>query len=149
MPPQAIFRQLIQRAWRFGAGPFAMCKHPRWGGAKASTHSASQGPDASIISECGQLSLLRAASRQRSHRSLALLWQIYSRRRSLQIHFRPCGHRFDGSRAKSSRMAWRTAGKVGGRMSKIRSDPYRFAVTPAARPPSRQRALPRPINDTP
>src|SRR6476619_4386863 len=44
---------------------------------------------------------------------LALLWQIYSRRRSLQIHFRQCGHRCGGSRAKSSRMAWRTAGKVG------------------------------------
>jgi transposase len=45
--------------------------------------------------------------------SLALLWQIYSGRRSLQIHFRQCGHRCGGSRAKSSRMAWRTAGKVG------------------------------------
>jgi hypothetical protein len=44
---------------------------------------------------------------------LALLWQIYSGRRSLQIHFRQCGHRCGGSRAKSSRMAWRTAGKVG------------------------------------
>ena len=44
---------------------------------------------------------------------LALLWQIYSRRSSLQIHFRQCGHRCGGSRAKSSRMAWRTAGKVG------------------------------------
>jgi len=45
--------------------------------------------------------------------ALALLWQIYSCRRSLQIHFRQCGHRRGGSRAKSSRMAWRTAGKVG------------------------------------
>ena len=44
---------------------------------------------------------------------LALLWQIYSCRCSLQIHFRQCGHRCGGSRAKSSRMAWRTAGKVG------------------------------------
>ena len=44
---------------------------------------------------------------------LALLWQIYSRRRSLQIHFRQCGHRCGGSRANSSRMAWRMAGKVG------------------------------------
>src|SRR5262249_32249101 len=43
---------------------------------------------------------------------LALLWQIYSRRGSLQIHFRQCGHRCGGSRAMSSRMAWRTAGKV-------------------------------------
>jgi hypothetical protein len=34
---------------------------------------------------------------------LALLWQIYSRRRLLQIHFRQCGHRCGGSRAKSSR----------------------------------------------
>jgi hypothetical protein len=41
------------------------------------------------------------------------LWQIYSRSCSLQIHFRQCGHRCGGSRAKSSRMAWRTAGKVG------------------------------------
>src|SRR5262249_61852221 len=46
--------------------------------------------------------------------SLALLWQIYSGRRSLQIHFRQCGHRCGGSRAKSSTMAWRTAGKGGG-----------------------------------
>src|SRR6266567_3579179 len=46
---------------------------------------------------------------------LALLWQIYSRRGSLQIHFRQCGHRCGGSRAKSSRMAWRTAGRVGWR----------------------------------
>src|SRR4029077_1761032 len=38
-----------------------------------------------------------------------LLWQIYSRRCSLQIHFRQCGHRCGGSRAKSSMMAWRTA----------------------------------------
>jgi hypothetical protein len=45
--------------------------------------------------------------------SLALLWQIYSRRGSLQIHFRQCGHRCGGGRAMSSRMAWRTAGKVG------------------------------------
>src|SRR5262249_15119608 len=44
---------------------------------------------------------------------LALLWQIDSGRRSLQIHFRQCGHCCGGSRAKSSRMAWRTAGKVG------------------------------------
>jgi hypothetical protein len=29
------------------------------------------------------------------------------------IHFRQYGHRCGGSRAKSSRMAWRTAGKVG------------------------------------
>ena len=28
---------------------------------------------------------------------LALLWQIYSRRFSMPIHFRQCGHRFDGS----------------------------------------------------
>src|ERR1700730_12573341 len=46
--------------------------------------------------------------------ALALLWQIYSRRRSVQIHFRQCGHRCGGSRAKSSRMAWRTAGQSGG-----------------------------------
>ena len=44
---------------------------------------------------------------------LALLWQIYSRRRSLQIHFWQCGHRRGGGRAMSSRMAWRTAGRVG------------------------------------
>ena len=29
--------------------------------------------------------------------ALALLWQIYSRRCSLQIHFRQCGHRCGGS----------------------------------------------------
>ena len=46
-------------------------------------------------------------------KGLALLWQIYSRRCSLQIHFLQCGHCCDGSRAMSSRMAWRTAGKVG------------------------------------
>src|SRR5215469_10080294 len=44
---------------------------------------------------------------------LALLWQIYSCRCALQIHFRQCGHRWGGGRAISSRMAWRTAGKVG------------------------------------
>ena len=44
---------------------------------------------------------------------LALLWQIYSRRRSLQIHFLQCGHRCGCSRAMSSRIAWRTAGKLG------------------------------------
>jgi len=36
---------------------------------------------------------------------LALLWQIYSCRRSLQIHFRQYGHRCGGGRAKSARMA--------------------------------------------
>ena len=30
-------------------------------------------------------------------KELALLWQIYSRRFSMPIHFRQCGHRFDGS----------------------------------------------------
>jgi len=30
-------------------------------------------------------------------RVLALLWQIYSRRFLLPIHFRQCGHRFGGS----------------------------------------------------
>ena len=44
---------------------------------------------------------------------LALLWQIYSRRCSLEIHFRHCGHRCGGGRAMSSRMAWRTTDKVG------------------------------------
>jgi putative tryptophan/tyrosine transport system substrate-binding protein len=45
---------------------------------------------------------------------VALLWQIYSRRRrSLQIHFWQCGQRCFGGWAMSSRMAWRTAGKVG------------------------------------
>src|SRR6201981_1599937 len=41
---------------------------------------------------------------------LALLWQIYSRCFSLQIHFLQRGHRCGGGRAMSSRMAWRTAG---------------------------------------
>jgi TPR repeat protein len=36
---------------------------------------------------------------------LALLWQIYSRRFALQIHFRQCGHRCGGGRAMSSRIA--------------------------------------------
>jgi methyl acetate hydrolase len=44
---------------------------------------------------------------------LALLWQIYSRRCLLQIHFRQCGHCCGGGRSMSSRTAWRTAGKVG------------------------------------
>ena len=44
---------------------------------------------------------------------LALLWQIYSRRFSLPIHFRQCGHRFCGSRAMRVTMAWRTDGKLG------------------------------------
>ena len=37
----------------------------------------------------------------------------YSRRNASHIHFRQCGHRCGGARATSSRMAWRTAGKVG------------------------------------
>src|SRR5205809_4579072 len=37
--------------------------------------------------------------------SLALLWQIYSRRCALQIHLRQCGQRCGGSRAMSSTMA--------------------------------------------
>ena len=41
------------------------------------------------------------------------LWQIYSRRFSLPIHFRQCGHRFCGSRAMRVTMAWRTDGKLG------------------------------------
>ena len=49
--------------------------------------------------------------------SLALLWQIYSRRRSLQIHFRQCGHRCGGSRAcatcKAVAAVLRTHPKVG------------------------------------
>src|SRR5262249_35472046 len=45
--------------------------------------------------------------------ALALLWQIYSRCFSLQIHFLQRGHRRGGGRAMSSRMAWRTAGNVG------------------------------------
>ncbi len=45
--------------------------------------------------------------------ALALLWQIYSYRCSLQIHSRQCGHCCGGGRAMSSSMAWRTAGKVG------------------------------------
>ena len=35
-------------------------------------------------------------------RTLALLWQIYSRRCLLQIHFRQCGHRCGGGRSMSS-----------------------------------------------
>ena len=38
-------------------------------------------------------------------RELALLWQFYSCRRSLHIHFRQYGHRCGGGRAKSARMA--------------------------------------------
>src|SRR5260370_34639273 len=44
---------------------------------------------------------------------LTLLWQIYSRCFSLQIHFLQRGHRCGGGRAMISRMAWRTAGNVG------------------------------------
>ena len=40
-------------------------------------------------------------------------WQIYSRRCLLQIHFLQCGYRCFGGGAISSRMAWRTAGRVG------------------------------------
>src|SRR6516225_7530697 len=50
---------------------------------------------------------------RRQFLQLALLWQIYSRRGALQIHIRQCGHRCGGGRAKNSRMALRTAGKVG------------------------------------
>ena len=45
--------------------------------------------------------------------ALALLWQIYSRCFSLQIHFLQCGHLSGGNRAMSSMMAWRVAGNVG------------------------------------
>jgi uncharacterized protein len=38
-------------------------------------------------------------------KSLALLWQIYSCRRALHIHFRQYGHRCGCGRAKSARMA--------------------------------------------
>ena len=55
----------------------------------------------------------RASRRTYVMKTLALLWQIYLGRRSLQIHFRQCGHRCGGGRAMSSRIAWRTAGKVG------------------------------------
>ncbi len=43
---------------------------------------------------------------------LTLLWQIYSRRCSLQIHFRQCGHRCGGSRAKSSNGDARESARV-------------------------------------
>src|SRR6516165_3019055 len=52
-------------------------------------------------------------SSEESMSALALLWQIYSRCFSLQIHFLQRGHRCGGGRAMSSRMAWRTAGNVG------------------------------------
>ena len=54
-------------------------------------------------------SLMKAFGEQ----SLALLWQIHLRCCSLQIHFLQYGHRCGGSRAISSRIAWRTAGNVG------------------------------------
>src|ERR1700745_751576 len=58
--------------------------------------------------------MLPSSARQcGSIRTLALLWQIYSRCFSLQIHFLQRGHRCGGGRAMSSRMAWRTGGNVG------------------------------------
>jgi hypothetical protein len=45
--------------------------------------------------------------------ALALLWQIYLRRFSLQIPFLQYGHRCGGSRTTNATMAWRTAGNVG------------------------------------
>jgi len=65
-----------------------------------------------LASQIGDARLAIMAE-SRITQNLALLWQIYSRRCSLQIHFRQCGHCCGGSRATSSRMAWRTAGKVG------------------------------------
>jgi hypothetical protein len=50
-------------------GPLLGAKPSAWTGQRASTHSASQGPAASIISERGQLSSA-LPSRQRSHRNL-------------------------------------------------------------------------------
>jgi hypothetical protein len=44
---------------------------------------------------------------------LALLWQIYSRCFSVQIHFLQCGHLCGRNRAMSSMMTWRVAGNVG------------------------------------
>ena len=55
----------------------------------------------------------RHAADQIRDEGLALLWQIYSRRCLLQIHFWQCGQRCFGGWAISSRMACRTAGKVG------------------------------------
>jgi hypothetical protein len=46
-----------------------------------------------------------ASMGEQTRNILALLWQIYSRRDSLQIHFRQCGHRCGGGRAMSSRIA--------------------------------------------
>src|SRR5882724_12351546 len=56
---------------------------------------------------------INSSLREGPLRHLALLWQIYSRCFSLQIHFLQRGHRCGGGRAMSSRMAWRTAGNVG------------------------------------
>ena len=50
----------------------------------------------------------------RHARRLALLWQIYSRRAPVPIHFWQCGHRCGGGRRMSSRMAYRTAGNACG-----------------------------------
>jgi hypothetical protein len=44
---------------------------------------------------------------------LALIGQIYFTPLLVANPYRQCGHRCGGGRARSSRMAWRTAGKVG------------------------------------
>jgi hypothetical protein len=59
-------------------------------------------PAPTVRNDCAksaQKSRTKALARRslRGYRRLALLWQIYSRRFSIPIHFRQCGHRFDGS----------------------------------------------------
>jgi AbiV family abortive infection protein len=52
--------------------------------------------DANVLYQSGSYAsavVLTAFARE----ELALLWQIYSRRFLLPIHFRQCGHRFGGS----------------------------------------------------
>jgi hypothetical protein len=59
----------------------------------------------SIESGLPSYKLDRSGTKVISLWGLALLWQIYSCRSSLQIHLRQCGHRCFGGSAISSRMA--------------------------------------------
>src|SRR5215831_5502809 len=57
-------------------------------------------------------------------KTLALLWQIYSGRRSLQIHFRQCGHRCEGGGLLGINLVRSSSCHVEGRPSYLSMVPH-------------------------